>query len=188
MSQDWDIQARSMVCQACQAPFADGQSYYTALTFETEGGYTRIDCCEACWPQVRANPTRYSSWKGVYRVPPSEPERKVRKETAESLLRLLTEGKETASRGTVYVLAVMLERQRVLVERAVQTGADGGRVIVYEHKKTGETFVIPDPQLRLSDLEPVQQEVMRLLTSQMPANAPADPAPLAEGPPAPASP
>ena len=179
MSQDWDIKPRSGKCQVCETDFGDGNHYYTSLSFDAEG-YQRVDCCEACWPQVQARPGRYSSWKGVYRTPPPEPDRRVKKETAESLLRFLLENKEPVSRGTLYVLAVMLERQKVFVERAVQPDAGGGgRVIVFEHKKTGETFAVPDPQLKLTDLDPVQQDVMRLLSTPLPAK-PAEPAQTAD--------
>jgi len=181
VSQDWDIKPRSGKCQVCEAGFGDGHPCYTSLTFDA-AGYQRVDCCEACWPHVQTRPGRYSSWKGVYRLPPPEPDRRVRKETAESLLRFLLERKEPVSRGTLYVLAVMLERQRVFVERAVQPdAAGGGRVIVFEHRKTGETFAVPDPQLKLTDLEPVQQDVMRLLSAPLPAK-PVEPAQNADAP------
>ena len=32
-------------------------------------------------------------------------------------------------------------------------------MLIYEHAKTGEVFVIPDPQLRLDQIEAVQNEV-----------------------------
>ena len=60
----------------------------------------------------------------------------------------------------------MLERQRVFVERDVKTLEDDSRVVVYEHRRTGETFAIPDPRLKLSEIEPLQQEIMLLLTGQ----------------------
>ena len=38
-----------------------------------------------------------------------------------------------------------------------------GRTLVYEHVKTGEVFVVPDPGLRLDQLEAVQTQVAALL-------------------------
>ena len=107
--------------------------------------------------------------------------------------------KDDARRNAVYILAVMLERQRLFAHTETQTRIDGVRVLVYEHKKTGEVFLIPDPQLRLDQLDYVQQEVMALLTAPdavlgsgtavapdatAPAVAPADPAPAAAPDPA----
>lgn len=162
MSQDWDIRPRSVSCQACQTPFTDKQPYYTRLIFQTQG-YERGDYCETCWPKAVAQQPRYSAWKGLFRVPPPEPEKTVKKETAETLLRGQLGNEPERHRNTIYILAVMLERQRIFVERDVRQDEAGRPVIVYEHRKTGETFVIPDPQLKLTDLEPVQQEVMAML-------------------------
>lgn len=165
MSQEWNIRSRGTACGACQKAFEDGQSYVTRLVFEGVD-YTRDDYCDACWVTEAARKPRYSSWKGLFRVPPPEPERRVRKETAETLLRQLLEENNPARRNAIYILAVMLERQRVLVEREVRTDDDGLRQVVYEHRKTGETFLLVDPQLKLTEIEPVQQEIMELLSGQ----------------------
>ena len=73
------------------------------------------------------------------------------------------EVEEEANRNAVFILAVMLERRRVLVERDVQVREDGVKVRFYEHRQTGETFVVPDPGLKLAELEHVQEEVVALL-------------------------
>ncbi len=63
-----------------------------------------------------------------------------------------------------YVLAAMLERKRVLKQVKTEHGADG-RVLIYEHGATGDVFIVPEPQLRLDELENVQNEVAQLLQS-----------------------
>jgi hypothetical protein len=103
-------------------------------------------------------------WKGIYRLPPIEPDRTIKRETAETLLRQLIAENNPARRQVIYILCVMLERQRLLVEREVRSEPNGERLVVYEHRKTGESFVIADPQLKLTDLDQVQQEVLALLT------------------------
>ena len=85
------------------------------------------------------------------------------KETAESLLRQLIEVEDPSKTNVMYILAVMLERRRIFAERDVQERRDGMKIRVYEHKKTGETFLIPDPQLKLSDIHHVQEEVVAML-------------------------
>ena len=178
MNQDWDIKPRSKACQLCSSTFVDRQPYFTALRFAAEG-YTRTDCCEACWAKPESKAAGHSSWKGVFRLPPAEPERTVKKEAAESLLRGLLQKEEGTHRNAIYILAVMLERQRLFVEREVKVRDDGVRVRVYEHRKTGEVFLIPDPQLRLGQLEEVQKEVMALLAGS--ETQPATPEPPGEG-------
>jgi hypothetical protein len=57
----------------------------------------------------------------------------------------------------------MLERKKLLKE--VETRREGETVTrIFEHTKTGEVFVVPDPQLRLDQLESVQEEVSALLS------------------------
>ncbi len=172
MAQDWDIQARGNHCTACQAAFADRQQYYSALRVTAEG-YARGDYCAACWPVIEAGGACFSQWGGTYKLPPPKPEETLKKETAESLLRKLIEDEDPARGNVIYILAVMLERKRILVEKDVQARPDGALVRVYEHRKSGETFLIADPRLRLDQLETVQQEVVALLGGGDPAVAPA---------------
>lgn len=163
MAQEWNIRPRAVQCSVCHAVFADGQPYHTRLVFEATD-YSRGDFCSPCWAVESARNPGYSSWKGVFKTPPREPDHRIRKETAETLLRNLIEEGSPARRNAVYILAVMLERQRVFVEREVRSTDGGNRLVVYEHRKTGETFAIIDPQLKLDEIDPVQQEIMTLLT------------------------
>jgi hypothetical protein len=57
----------------------------------------------------------------------------------------------------------MLERRRVLVERGIQRDPDGSVIRIYEHRQTGESFLIREPELRLDQLESVQAEVVAML-------------------------
>ncbi|MBN1557604.1 MAG: hypothetical protein JW951_05605 [Lentisphaerae bacterium] len=162
MAQDWDIKPRGEACSGCEQPFEDGQTCHSALVF-TDAGYVRRDYCVSCGQSLPAEAAPYSTWQGVYRAPPARPEPALRKETAESLLRRLMEDDDPQHTNVRYILAVMLERKRLLIEREVQRTASGPPVRVYEHRRTGETFLIPDPQLRLDQLEAVQQEVAAML-------------------------
>jgi hypothetical protein len=49
--------------------------------------------------------------------------------------------------------------------------------LVYEHGETGDVFLVPDPGLRLDELESVQNEVANLLraATQQPQGAAASP-------------
>ena len=42
-------------------------------------------------------------------------------------------------------------------------GEDGGRILIYEHAKTCEVFVVPEPEMHLDQIEKVQTEVSALL-------------------------
>lgn len=161
MAQDWDIKSRSEACSRCETPFVDEQKYYATLTYGQEG-YSRADFCHTCWPEQKKSDNVYSIWQGVFKMP-LPPQEALRKETAESLLRKLMEDDDQTKINAMYILAVMLERKRILIERDVQIKDDGTKIRFYEHRQTGETFVVPDPALRLDELESVQEEVVIML-------------------------
>ncbi len=161
-STEWNIQSRAPACRECDARFADQQPCRTLLRFDPDG-YQRIDLCEACFERYPADENMHSSWKGVYQAPPPPNQKTARKEDVETLLRRLLEEEDPESLPMIFVLAVMLERKRILVERAVHTAPDGSRRYVYEHRKSGDTFVVTDPDLELDDTGDLEQQVANQL-------------------------
>jgi hypothetical protein len=169
---EWDIQSRSDLCAACQKPFADGEAYHTLLSMDASG-YHRRDLCGGCHANVpRAGVLSY--WQGEYKLPPPPPPEPIQKETAETLLRKLVESTDPAHASARYILGVMLERKRILKHRDTVRDENGTELLVYEHARSGESFTIPDPRLRLDELAQVQQEVAALL-NPTPTNIKAEP-------------
>ncbi len=182
---DWNIQSRSHACQACHRPFADKQPYHTLL-FDRRHAYAREDVCESCWTARSAAPPAnagafVSHWQGVFTVPPPPPPDPIRKDTAESLLRKLVARQDPQYIAACFILAVMLERKRLLKVKATDQ-QEGRRLLVYEDPRTGDCLMVPDPGLRLDELEEVQRDVMTLLEHGLPEP------PAAEAPPPAASP
>ncbi len=181
---EWNIQSRARACGGCARPFADQEPTHTVLLDEANA-YQRQDLCAACWQAKSAvdAPAWVSHWQGVHRLPPP-PAELIQKQTAESLLRKLVATQDARWREASYILAVMLERKRVLKVRE-QAREAGGRVFIYEHSGDGDVFTIPDPQLQLEALGQVQVDVSALLEHglpvegqpwpPMPAGAPAQP-------------
>jgi hypothetical protein len=162
---EWNIQARSHICRACAKPFANEQPYHTVL-FDEKLGYERLDVCDACWTaQYGQGATSrkgfISHWQGVFEIPAIPPD-PIKRETAETLLRKLVELKDPKFGPACFILAVMLERKRVLKVKD-QSQQDGKRVFVYEQPKTGDVFTILDPNLQLNQLDEVQRTVSHLL-------------------------
>jgi hypothetical protein len=158
---DWDIQPRADSCVACGRPFVEKQPYHTLLSVEG-GGYVRRDLCGECFSGANRQGV-LSYWQGQYRQPPAPVREPIRRETAESLLRRLLASAEPVHAAARYILAVMLERKRVLRHRDTVGDGQGGELLVYEHAGTGESIVVPDPGLRLDQIEQVQREVAALL-------------------------
>jgi hypothetical protein len=183
MTNDWTIQSRSLHCAATGAAFAEGEHFYTLL-FHEKDGFRREDLCEEAYKNRPESPVPFSFWRSKFEPPQAAPPEPVSKQNAEDLLRayMVESGPDHANAR--YILALMLERKRILREIDVKHGEDGSLTRIYERAKTGEVFVIPDPQLRLDQVEQVQMQVADLLGAPGPA-APA-PEPPAEPAPAPA--
>ena len=174
---DWNIQSRAHVCAACGLSFADRQVYHTLL-FDEPTGLRRSDLCEACRQKPADGDARgragfISHWQGIYEMPPPlvDP---IQKDTAETLLRKLIELNDPRYAAAGYILAVMLERKRVLKVKE-QVVNDGKRVFIYEQPGTGDVFTIADPNLHLDQLEAVQRDVAALLEHGLNPPAPAEP-------------
>ena len=161
MTTDWNIQSRASACTACTEPFADKQTYHALLRM-TAAGFERQDLCTECFLGVMRDGV-FSYWQGEFKMPLPPPPEAIQKDTAESLLRKLVDSTDPMHVAARYILAVMLERKRILKHRDTVVEADGRELLVYEHAQTGESFTIPDPKLRLDQLQEVQQQVADLL-------------------------
>jgi hypothetical protein len=174
---EWNIQSRAHGCEACNRPFAGQETYHTLL-FDEKADFRRLDICGACWEkqyrEARDRKGFISYWHGKYEapLPPRDP---IQKETAETLLRKLIKLNDPRHIPAGYILAVMLERKRVLKVKE-QLQRDGRRLFIYEEPKTGDLFTITDPALRLDQLEQVQQDVAALIEHGLLPPAPAAPA------------
>ena len=167
---DWNIQSRGHQCHICQKPFEDKTGYHTVLGYENKE-YIRHDICEPCWINASEGATDrkgyISHWQGTYEAPPPAPPEAIQKDNAESLLRKLLKTDDSRWREASYILAVMLERKRVLKVKD-QLKDKGERIFIYEISKTGDIFTIPDPNLKMEQLEQVQTEVAALLEYGLP--------------------
>lgn len=157
---EWAIKHRADACADTHRPFAPGEYFYTLLFRDVEG-FRREDLSEEAWAARNENIQPFSFWKTRYEPAPIDPPEPLAKETAEQLFRRLLSS-ENAPANACYVLAVMLERKRVL-KQIKSENAENGRVLIYEHRENGDVFIVPDPQLKLAEVEAVQNEVANLL-------------------------
>ena len=157
---EWAIKHRADVCAVTQRAFVPGEYFYTLL-YHDSNGYRREDLSEEAWEKRNENIRPFSFWKSRYEPLPPKPSEPVPKENGEQLFRRLMASNNPPA-NACYVLAAMLERKRVLKQVKTEKSANG-RVLIYEQGTTGDIFVVPDPQLRLDELETVQNEVAQLL-------------------------
>lgn len=158
MQNDWDIKSRGHVCTRTAVEFAEGDFFYTLL-YRDGDGFRREDLSEQAFADRNDNIEPFSFWRSKYEPPAPPPPEPMKKDDAEGLLRRLIEEHNPAHANASYILALMLERKRVL--RPMDSQDDD--FLVYEHIPTGETFVIPNPRLSFDRIPDVQREVSELL-------------------------
>lgn len=162
MNQDWEIRKRSEICTQTQRPFVEGEFFFTAI-YRDGDGFRREDLSEEAWGARPKGDAPFSFWRSKFEMPPPPPPEPLANQDAESILRKLIEENSDATKNARYILALMLERKRILKP---MDSTDAG-VLVYERAQTGETFLIPDPHLGLAQVPEVQREVSALLGLQL---------------------
>ena len=161
MNQDWTIQHRAERCAVSGESFNDGDYFYTLL-YDERGEFRREDLSEAAFKARNENIQPFSFWRSKFEQPVPIPET-LGKQTAEDLLRRYMAESSPELSNARYILAVMLERKKLLKEIEAKRSEDGSLSRIYEHTKTGEVFIVPDPQLRMDQIADVQLQVAGLL-------------------------
>lgn len=184
LADNWHLRSRGRECTATQTPFQNGETIVTAIFPDPESsGYVRRDFSVEGWKNRQEDGDKpFSFWRTVYTSNASaEKQEAVEKESAEDILRRLIEEDEDHTENTRYILAVMLERQKLLRETDSQR-TPTGIIRVYEHRKTGEVLIVRDPDIPLSQIEAVQMEVVELLENNGRPAPPPEPEAPAEIP------
>ncbi len=158
MQADWEIKSRAHQCCRTGREFVEGEFFYTLLIREGEG-FRREDLSEEAWKDRNDNNHPFSFWRSKYEPPAPPPPEALPRDDAEGLLRRLIQENDPAYANVRYILALMLERKRVLRP----LGSSDDEMLVYEHLATGETLVLANPKLSLDRIPEVQREVSALL-------------------------
>ncbi len=165
LAESWHVRSRSRECAATQRPFTDGETIVTTLYPDPESsGYLRRDYCLGAWNELPTDAEKpFSFWRTTFAAPTGNTsDDPMEKLSPEEILARLVEEDEDHTENTRYILAVMLERRKLLRETDSQR-TPNGILRVYEHRKTGEVYLIRDPDIPLSEVEAVQNEVIILL-------------------------
>jgi hypothetical protein len=164
MKEPWSIKSRSRECAATGEPFADGEKIRAAIFPDPDSsGYLRRDYKLASWQERADDEPPFSSWLTTFHPPEVEEKAEdVVEQDPETLLQKMVEEDEEHTENARYILAVMLERKKLLRETDTQK-VPSGVLRVYEHRKTGNVYLIKDPGIALADVDRVQEEVRQLL-------------------------
>ena len=178
MKEPWSIKSRARECALSGEAFVSGQKIRAAIFPDPDSsGYLRKDFTQEAWEAREEKEAPFSTWLTTYEPPVVEEKAEdVVDQDPETLLHKLVEEDEEHTENVRYILAIMLERQKLLRETDTQE-VPSGILRVYEHRKTGDVYLIKDPQIPLSDVDKVQDEVRELLDPQPaeePEEVPAD--------------
>jgi hypothetical protein len=124
----------------------------------------RKDYAEEVWGKQESRPTYFCFWKGKFQLEPPKLEKEPPAAKAEAeLRRRLSQPVQSQSpeARVIFLFGLLLERKKVLIVRERTQGPEG-RVTVYEHKTTGEVILVPEPEVKLSEVEQLRAEVEAL--------------------------
>lgn len=170
MQQIWSIRSRAHECALTGRPFEDGEVFHTAIHFDPkENGYVRRDVSREAWKDEQAQRKPVAAWKTVYQKVLAEAKPEITpKESAMELLQRFIEDGDPLTENARYILALMLERKRQISQTA-EKEVEGNKMLFYENKKTGQIFIVRDPELRLDEVAQIQEEVATILAFGGPA-------------------
>ncbi len=165
--QNWKIRSRSDRCAATGEPFEDGDFYVTCIFEDPESdGFLRQDLSTNAWENRPTDePAPFSFWRAKFEIPEeedAEPKNQLKKGDAESLLQKMIDDDEPGMEKARYILAAKLEREKRLKQVDTRE-VDGRKLLIYEHRKTGEVLIVADPNVRLEEVDQIQQEVIAML-------------------------
>lgn len=166
MADSYSIKSRSHRCSLTEVPFQEGDTFVAAIFPDPDSdGYLRRDFSLQAWQEKENNPEEeipFSFWKSHYKPPVKEEEVRVTSHNPEALFTKLVEENEEHTENARFILAVMLERKKLLRETDTQQ-LPSALLRIYEHRKTGHVYIVKDPQIALADVDTIQEEIHRLL-------------------------
>ena len=169
LADSWHLKSRAHTCADTERSFEEGEVFYTAIFPDPESeAYERRDFCEESWNNRPDDaPQPFSFWRTVYKPPVHEDKVEVvDKNDVEGLLQKFVEEDEEHTENMRYILAVMLERQKLLIETDKQQ-TPTGLLRIYQHRKTGEIFIVKDPQVSLQEVDQIQEEIREFLEPEV---------------------
>jgi hypothetical protein len=163
---DWEIKSRAEHCAVSGKAFREDEEFMSVL-FQGEEGLERMDMSLVAWKEWEADETEpLSCWKSRFQPGPEPESETVDKQDAESELRRLLDQGAPESAKLCRLLALLLERKRILKLREKIDQPDR-QLLVFEHTDTQESFLVPDVDFKLSDLDTLRDEIMEKSGSRL---------------------
>lgn len=172
----WEIPHRSRSCARGQEILAPETPYFSVLTTDEAGRYTRHDYCSTCWEKERQEaplPPEAAHWKGI--IPKKAQKKQDTWEMGERALQLLREcidQKDLLKRQEAFALGLYLQRMKRAVARQ-DVVEDNETFMLLEILETGEMLSVPQMILSPSEVDTLQTRILYLLTNDLASDEPA---------------
>lgn len=165
----WKIPPPGDCCSLTGKPFAEGDIVFSVLLEgPEEGAFQRLDYSQSSWREIQPRLQPFCYWRSVHEPKATrEPDRGPNSpmQDAERLLQRLSEQAEPATEKVRYVLALSLERKKIL-RQVGQEQIEQRRLLVYQHVPSGEVWLVPDPGIRLEHLAETEREIRHWLEAE----------------------
>lgn len=156
---DYQIQPHTRRCAATGRDLQPGERYYTALVEEGDL-FVRQDFSSQAWQGPPAG--AFSFWSGRVPQPNETAKPRFDDDVLEECFQRLQEQGERSRVNFRYVVALLLiRRKRLRFEQTID--ADGVEQLELSNIKTGEKYLVLNPQLTDEQMAEVQSEVFRVL-------------------------
>jgi hypothetical protein len=167
--QEWNIGKRGAVCAQCNADFAPGTTYFSAL-FQKDGGFERRDYCAGCF-QAHRPADIYYFWKTAPQPEGSaKPARPVVDiEYVFDFFKRLDGDPNPQRVAFRYILALMLTRKKILGFEEKKKDEQGSDYQVFRERRGGEAHKVYEPALNEAEITAVSGELSVLLGLTPPA-------------------
>lgn len=168
MNNNWEVQKNGTACLECETPFKDGESVNTVLYFNEDNTVTRKDFCSKCFTAEKKEGDCVF-WKIKFKEKKKETSVVDKKAIVEELFKEYLHSSEPVHSKYCYIMALMLERKKVLVEKKnkkITNKSSGRRMFFYEHAKSGEVFIVHDPDIDLFEISSLQREITEILDAK----------------------
>ena len=166
---DWKIKNRTGICHHTEKKFEEDDPFYTCIFDDPESdGFIRRDFSEAAWKDISQSfePAPFSFWRSIYKAPENQnKEEPIKQNSVEAMLHRMIEEGRPETENTRYILALMLERKKILIPTEVKE-TESNTLLFYEHKDSGAVYIVADPKLHLEEVGLIQEEVSLLLEAE----------------------
>lgn len=158
---EWTIARAPRRCFDCNAEFAEGQEYFSAL-IDTGTTFERRDRCPSCWQNAADRTVAFSFWKT--RAPRKQEQTRLLADddVLWNFFLRLQDDPDPVRQQFCYFLALILMRRRVL--KFEDAEKDNGReFLVLRTTRRDRLFRVLNPNLTEEQLDRVKEQIGQIL-------------------------